>query len=56
MFEMRVLKKPLEDEEMRKVEEDFLDLERPLFWEKYGKEKVLLKETILKDLETKNNK
>jgi len=46
----RVLRKPLEDEEMRKVEEDFLDLYRPLFWEKYSKEKESLRETIMKDL------
>jgi len=49
----RVLRKPLEDDAWRKVEEDFLDVYRHQFWENFMKENESLRKNILKDLETK---
>jgi len=44
----RVLKKPLEDDAMRNVEEDFLDIYRHDFWKKILKEDESFRTTILK--------
>ena len=46
----RVLKKPLEDDDWKKVEEDFLGIQRDIFWKKFAKEKESLKDKIMKDL------